>query len=75
MLDSALAERLDSVLDRYKSDAADAMAIGEALEAERRFLEAVKAYQKAAFEYPFPEILKTSAIRQGTAMRKARGGV
>ncbi len=74
-LDPVLAERLASVLSRYKDDAAKAMAVGEALESERRYLEAVQAYQKAAFRFPFPEILKKSAIRQGVAMRKAQGGL
>jgi hypothetical protein len=74
-LDPVLADRLASTLGRYRNDGAAAMAIGEALESDNRFLEAVEAYRLAGVRFPFPEIAKASARKQASAMRKARGGV
>lgn len=72
-LDPVLSERVASLIARLRSDGARAMATGEALESERRFLEAVTAYEDAARRFPFPEILRESTHRQSIAMRKARG--
>jgi hypothetical protein len=74
-LDPVLADRLASTLGRYRNDGASAMAAGEALESDNRFLEAVEAYRLAGVRFPFPEIMKASARKQASAMRKARGGV
>ena len=74
-LDPVLADRLASTLGRYRNDGAAAMATGEALESDNRFLEAVEAYRLASLRFPFPEIARASARKQASAMRKARGGV
>jgi hypothetical protein len=73
-LDPVLRERTAKLIERYKKDGRAAIGTGEALEAERRYLEAVQAYRKAALDFPFPEIVKDANRLQGAAFRKAQVG-
>jgi hypothetical protein len=72
-MDRVLAQRVGGILERYKKDAATAMAAGDSLERAKKYADAVTAYQDAARKYPFPDVVKESNKKQGAAMRKARG--
>jgi hypothetical protein len=72
-LDPALAKRVAEVIERYKKAARGVIAMGESLEADRRYLEAVEVYRKAARDFPFPEVVKASVRRQNMALRRAQG--
>jgi hypothetical protein len=72
-VDAVFAARLAMVIARWKKEGAEAVAIGQALEVDRRYLEAVDAYKEAGRKYPFPEIVRDADRRAGIAMRKAQG--
>jgi hypothetical protein len=74
-LDKDLAERVEAVLARYRKEGQSLLATGEALESQKRYLEASEVYRRAARTYPFPEIVRTANRRQGEALRKERGGL
>ncbi len=73
-LDDGLAARVLSVITAIRKDAAQAIASGEALERDRRFLDAASAYRQVSWDFPFPDIVKDAVRRQNQAMRKAQTG-
>jgi len=74
-LDRDLAERVEAVLAKYRKEGQSLLATGEALESEKRYLEASEVYRRAARTYPFPELVRTANRRQSEALRKERGGL
>ncbi len=73
-LDDPLAARVLSVIAAFRKDATQAMASGEALERDRRFLDAAGAYRKVSWDFPFPDVIKDAVRRQNQAVRKAQTG-
>lgn len=74
-LDNVLADRVLWVLGRYKKDAGRAIATGEALELEKRYMEAIQVYRQTAQRFPFPQTIKLAIRRQEEALRKEHTGL
>jgi hypothetical protein len=73
-LDPVALEAVKKLIDEYKSQAREAMKAADKLEAQRKFTEAIVAYDDVAKSYPFADIMKQASLRKGEIYRKMTYG-
>ena len=69
-MDTVLAKRVDGLLQEYKGKAKEALAEGDRLDKERKHEEAIKAFDKAQKEFPFPDVIRQASRRKSEILRK-----
>lgn len=69
-LDPVALKAVEKLIGEYKSEAREAMKAADRLEAQRKFTEAIVAYDDVSKAYPFADIRKRASIRKGDIYRK-----
>lgn len=69
-MDTVLAKRVDDLIEEYRGKAKEALAEGDRLDKERKHDDAIKAFDKAQKEFPFPEVIRQASRRKSEILRK-----
>jgi hypothetical protein len=70
LMDAVLDKQVDSLLGEYRSRAKEALADADGLDADSKYEAAIQAFDKAAQDYPFTEVIRTANKRKSEILRK-----
>jgi hypothetical protein len=70
LMDAVLDKQVESLLGEYRSRAKEALAEADDLEADSKYEAAIQAFDKAAQDYPFTEVIRTANKRKSEILRK-----
>ena len=69
-MDTVLVKRVDEILREYRDKAKEALSEGDRLDKERKPEEAIKAFDKAQKEFPFPDVIRQASRRKSEILRR-----
>jgi len=73
-LDAVAKDQVNKLIEEYRLEAKKAMDAADKLESNRKYTEAIQAYDAVQANYPFPDILQRANVRKGEILRKMTYG-
>jgi hypothetical protein len=70
LMDAVLDKQVKSLLDEYRARAKEALAEADDLDADSKYEAAIKAFDKAAQDFPFTDVIRTANKRKSEILRK-----
>jgi hypothetical protein len=69
-MDTVLSGRVDDLIEEYKGKAKELMTEGDQLDKEGKYDDAIKAFDRAQRDFPFPEVIRQASRRKSEILRK-----
>lgn len=74
-MDPKLKKRLGELIAAYRADAQKAIEAGDKLDTAKKYEQAIKAYDKAMTDYPFPDVIQQANVKKNQCLRKLTVGI